>query len=157
MMDMRGRFALSFAFAAAAFSAPAFAQVTASADDAIRIEAPTASETNSARAEWYRQFSEAKPAENRPQWQAEPSQDFSMRLGGNSRWEVSVDKFTRLGASPLPREEVQAGATFKITPRLSVGGEVSISAEELNEVNDTARWENQSVEAGIRLKSAFKF
>lgn len=154
---MRGRFALSFAFAAAAFSAPAFAQVTASADDAIRIEAPTASETNSARAEWYRQFSEAKPAENRPQWQAEPSQDFSMRLGGNSRWEVSVDKFTRLGASPLPREEVQAGATFKITPRLSVGGEVSISAEELNEVNDTARWENQSVEAGIRLKSAFKF
>ncbi len=154
---MRGRFALSFAFAAAAFSAPAFAQVTASADDAIRIEAPTASETNSARAEWYRQFSEAKPAENRPQWQAEPSQDFSMRLGGNSRWEVSVDKFTRLGASPLPREEVQAGATFKITPRLSVGGEVSIRAEELNEVNDTARWENQSVEAGIRLKSAFKF
>ncbi len=154
---MRGRFALSFAFAAAAFSAPAFAQVTVSADDAIRIEAPTSSETNSARAEWYRQFSEAKPAENRPQWQAEPSQDFSMRLGGNSRWELSVDKFTRLGTSPLPREEVQAGANFKITPRFSVGGEVSIRAEELNELNDSARWEDQSVEAGIRLKSAFKF
>ncbi len=80
-----------------------------------------------------------------------------MRLGGNSRWELSVDKFTRLGTSPLPREEVQAGATFKITPRFSVGGEVSIGAEELNELNDSARWENQSVEAGIRLKSAFKF
>lgn len=153
---MRNRFALSFAFAAAAFSAPAFAQVTAT-DDAIRIEAPTLSETPSARPEWYRQFSEAKPAESRPQWQDEPNQDFSMRLGGDSRWELSVDKFTRLGISSLPREEVQAGATFKITPRFSVGGEVSIKADELNELNDSARWENQDVEAGIRLKSAFKF
>lgn len=153
---MHTRFALSFALAAAAFAAPAAAQVRAE-DEAIRIEAPTLSETNAARAEWYRQFSEAKPAENRPQWQAEPSQDFSMRLGGDSRWELSLDKFTRLGASPLPREEVQAGATFKITPRFSVGGEVSIRADELNELNDSARWENQDVEAGIRLKSAFKF
>jgi hypothetical protein len=80
-----------------------------------------------------------------------------MRLGGDSRWELSLDKFTRLGVSPLPREEVQAGATFKITPRFSVGGEVSIRADELNELNDSARWENQDVEAGIRLKSAFKF
>lgn len=153
---MYARFALSFALAAAAFSAPAFAQVSAE-NGAMRIEAPTSSETPSARAEWYRQFSEAKPAENRPQWQAEPSQDFSMRLGGNSRWELSVDKITRFGTSPLPREEVQAGATFKITPRFSVGGEVSIRADELNELNDSARWENQDVEAGIRLKSAFKF
>jgi hypothetical protein len=153
MMNMRARFALSFAFAAAAFSAPALAQVRAG-EDAIRIEAPTASETPSARAEWYRQFSESVSAENRPQWQEEPSQDFSVRIGGNSRWELSVDKFTRLGISPLPREEVQAGATFKITPRFSVGGEVSIRADELN---DASRWENQDVEAGIRLKSAFKF
>jgi opacity protein-like surface antigen len=153
---MRARFALTYALAAAAFAAPALAQVRAS-EDAIRIEAPTLSETPSARAEWYRQFSETKAADARPQWQAEPSQDFSMRLGGNSRWELSVDKFTRLGLSPLPREEVQAGATFKITPRFSVGGEVSIRADELNELNDASRWEKQDVEAGIRLKSAFKF
>lgn len=153
---MRGRFALSFALAAAALSAPALAQVRAD-DETIRIEAPTLSETNAARSEWYRQFSEGKPAEDRPQWQAEPNQDFSVRIGGNSRWELSVDKVTRLGNSPLPREEVQAGATFRITPRFSVGGEVSIRAEELNQLNDAARWESQEVEAGIRLKSAFKF
>ncbi|MGA1342303.1 MAG: NtrZ family periplasmic regulatory protein [Hyphomonas sp.] len=153
---MCARLSLSFALAAAAFAAPAAAQVRTE-DKAIRIEAPTLSETSAARAEWYRQFSEARPAENRPQWQAEPSQDFSMRLGGASRWELSLDKFTRLGLSPLPREEVQAGATFRFTPRFSVGGEVSIRADELNELNDSARWENQDVEAGIRLKSAFKF
>lgn len=153
---MRTHFALTFALAAAAFAAPAVAQVRAE-DDALRIEAPTLSETPAARAEWYRQFSESKPADGRLQWQAEPSQDFSMRIGGNSRWELSVDKFTRLGISQLPREEVQAGATFKITPRFSVGGEVSIRADEVSELNDSARWENQDVEAGIRLKSAFKF
>lgn len=153
---MYARLSLSFALAAAAFAAPAAAQMRTE-DKAIRIEAPTLSETSAARAEWYRQFSEARPAENRPQWQAEPSQDFSMRLGGASRWELSLDKFTRLGLSPLPREEVQAGATFRFTPRFSVGGEVSIRADELNELNDSARWENQDVEAGIRLKSAFKF
>lgn len=153
---MRSKFALSFAFAAVALAAPALAQVMP-ADDAIRIEAPTLSETPAARAEWYRQFSESKSSGSRPQWEAEPSQDFSMRLGGNSRWEVNLDKFTRLGTSPLPREEVQAGASFKITPRFSVGGELSIRAEELNSLNDSARWENQDVEAGIRLKSAFKF
>ncbi|MBA3068664.1 MAG: hypothetical protein FP825_09295 [Hyphomonas sp.] len=153
---MRSKFALSFAFAAVAFAAPALAQVMP-VDDAIRIEAPTLSETPAARAEWYRQFSESKSSGSRPQWEAEPSQDFSMRLGGNSRWELNLDKFTRLGTSPLPREEVQAGASFKITPRFSVGGEVSIRAEELNSLNDSARWENQDVEAGIRLKSAFKF
>lgn len=150
---MHSRFVLSFALAAAALSAPAAAQVSAG-DKAVRIEAPKSSETPSARAEWYRQFSEARPAENRPQWQAEPSQDFSMRIGGNSRWELSVDKITRLGSTPLPREEVQAGATFRISPYLSVGGEVTIGADELN---DAARWESQDVEAGIRLKSAFKF
>jgi len=153
---MGSRFALSFAFAAVVLAAPAIAQVRAE-DEALRIEAPTLSETPSARAEWYRQFSESKPAESRPQWQAEPNQDFSMRLGGNSRWELSLDKFTRLGVSPLPREEVQAGATFKITPRFSVGGEVSIRSDELNQLQDSARWEKQDVEAGIRLKSAFKF
>ncbi len=153
---MRAHFALTFALAAAAFAAPAVAQVRAE-DDALRIEAPTLSETPAARAEWYRQFSESKPSDNRLQWQDEPSQDFSMRIGGNSRWELSVDKFTRLGISQLPREEVQAGATFKITPRFSVGGEVSIRADELKELNDSARWENQDVEAGIRLRSAFKF
>lgn len=153
---MRACFALSFALAAAAFAAPAAAQVR-SDEDALRIEAPTLSESTAARSEWYRQFSEGKPAESRPQWQAEPNQDFSMRIGGNSRWELNVDKYTRLGVSPLPREEVQAGATFKITPRFSVGGEVSIRADELNQLNDSARWESQEVEAGIRLKSAFKF
>ncbi|PKP81356.1 MAG: hypothetical protein CVT79_11910 [Alphaproteobacteria bacterium HGW-Alphaproteobacteria-18] len=150
---MNTRFVLSFAIAAAAFALPVVAQERV-ASDVIRVEAPTLSETNSARSEWYRQFSEGKPPESRLQWQAEPNQDFSVQIGKDSRWQLNLDKVTRPGQTYLPREEVQAGATFRITPRLSVGGEVRIGAEELDSAN---RWENQEVEAGIRLKSAFKF
>lgn len=150
---MNTRLVLSFALAAAAFALPVVAQERATAD-AIRVDAPTLSETNSARSEWYRQFSEGKPPESRLQWQAEPNQDFSVQIGKDSRWQLNLDKVTRPGQTYLPREEVQAGATFRITPRLSVGGEVRIGAEE---IDSSTRWENQEVEAGIRLKSAFKF
>ncbi|AXE65960.1 NtrZ family periplasmic regulatory protein [Hyphomonas sp. NPDC076900] len=150
---MRADLILSFALAAAAFTLPAVAQERV-AGDAIRVEAPTLSETNSARSEWYRQFSEGKPAESRLQWQAEPNQDFSVQIGKDSRWQLNFDKVTRPGETYLPREEVQAGATFRVTPRFSVGGEVRIGADEFD---SSKRWENQDVEAGIRLKSAFKF
>ena len=49
---------------------------------------------------------------------------------------------------------MMAEAQFRITPRLSVGGELTIAAEELD---DASRWEDQEIEAGIRLRSAFKF
>ena len=150
---MRADIVLSFALAAAAFTLPAVAQERVTGD-VIRVEAPTLSETSSARSEWYRQFSEGKAPESRLQWQAEPNQDFSVQIGKDSRWQLNLDKVTRPGETYLPREEVQAGATFRITPRLSVGGEVRIGADELD---SSTRWENQDVEAGIRLKSAFKF
>ncbi len=150
---MRTNIILCFAFAAATFVMSAAAQERAGAD-AIRVDIPTRSETTEARTEWYRQFSEGRAPESRLEWQSEPSQDFSVQIGQNSRWQLNLDKVTRLGESPLPREEVQAGATFRITPRISVGGEVRIGSDELDA---SRRWESQDVEAGIRLKSAFKF
>lgn len=150
---MRLNFAFQFALAAAVFAAPAIAQ-EAVRENVIRVEAPTLSETTSGQTEWYRQFTSAQPQGARPQWQAEPTQDFSVTFGTGSRWQLNLDKVTRPGDSPLPREEMQAGATFNVTPRLSVGGDVRIGADQLN---DGSRWENRDVEAGIRLKSAFKF
>lgn len=118
------------------------------------VGAPTLSETPAARSEWYRQFSEGNPAEARLRWQAEPAYDFSVRIGRSSRWELNLDKLTRTSDPFLPREEVQAGATFRVTPQFSVGGDVRIGADELD---GSTRWESPDVEAGIRLRSAFKF
>lgn len=148
---------LGFAITAIAVSTvlalPAAGQEAVS-DNQIELSIPTLSETVAAESEWYRQFAATKPAETKPSWQAEPTEDFSMRFGDERRWQLNLDKVSRIGITPLPREEMQAGATFRITPRLSVGGELSVGADELN---DSQTWEDREVEAGIRLKSAFKF
>lgn len=152
---------MKLGFVISAFALSTALTMPAAAQDAVganplEVGAPTLSETPAAETEWYRQFAIAKPAEAKPVWQAEPTESFSMQFGGDTRWQLNLDKVSRpgLSISPLPREEMQAGATFRITPRLSVGGEVSVGADELN---DTQTWEDREVEAGIRLKSAFKF
>ena len=151
---MRLGLMLSSLIAITALALPAAAQED-SRPAAVAIEAPQLSETQAGKVDWYRQFAMSKPTEARPVWQAEPTEDLSMQFSGSDRWEFSLDKFSRpSAASPLPREEMQAGATFKITPRFSVGGEVSVGAEDLNSVS---QWEDRNVETGIRLKSAFKF
>jgi len=47
-----------------------------------------------------------------------------------------------------------AGADFKITPRISVGGEVMVGTK----ASESPQFFNQEeVETGIRLRSAFRF
>ena len=152
---MRLGLMLTCAIAITALAMPAAAQEDSRAS-AVTVETPQLSETKAGKVDWYRQFAQSKPADARPVWQAEPTEDLSMQFAGSDRWEFSLDKLSRPSAaiSPLPREEMQAGATFKITPRFSVGGEVSVGAEDLNAVS---QWEDRNVEAGIRLKSAFRF
>ena len=153
--DMRLGLMLSCVIVMTALALPAAAQDDSRA--AVTVEAPQLSDTQAGKVDWDRQFAYSKPSDARPVWQAEPSEDVSMQFSSSSdRWEFNLDKLSRPSAtlSPLPREEMQAGATFKITPRFSVGGEVSVGADDLNAVS---QWEDREVETGIRLKSAFKF
>ena len=152
---MRLGLVFSLTVAVAALAMPAVAQEAVPAP-ITQIDTPQLSDTKAGKVDWYRQFALTKPADARPVWQAEPTEDLSMQFSGTTRWEFSLDKLSRPSSSlsPLPREEMQAGATFRVTPRLSVGGEVSVGAEDLNNVT---QWEDRNVEAGIRLKSAFKF
>ena len=88
-----------------------------------------------------------------------PSDTWGLSWDQGERWSITVDRTLRrdqLLLSPLPREEMSASAMFKLTPRLSFGGEVSVGAESLNtdKLADPAEGE---VEAGIRLRSAFRF
>tara|TARA_R110000803_G_scaffold143278_1_gene209351 strand:- start:2935 stop:3387 length:453 start_codon:yes stop_codon:yes gene_type:complete len=144
---------LSITLISAMLALPAMAD-PAVADNVLTVQAPSLSESKAAEADWYRQFAQPKPADAKPVWQPEPTDDFSVQFGGNARWQLNLDMLTRPNSSPLPREQMQAGATFRVTPRFSVGGEVSVGAERLN---DTSQWEDSQLETGIRLKSAFKF
>lgn len=120
---------------------------------------PSLSETDQAEPDWYQQFTfntanADNPSVQTPAWQALPSKTFNLAWVKGDRWSVSVDLTSRDAASPLPREEMLAEAEFRITPRISIGGELSIGA---NELDDARQWEDQEIEAGIRLRSAFKF
>ena len=126
---MKSGLVLSLMLFSAVLAMPAMAD-PAMAETAMNVDAPSLSESKAAEADWYRQF------------------------GRNARWQLNLDMLTRPNSSPLPREQMQAGATFRVTPRFSVGGEVSLGAERLN---DSTQWEESQVETGIRLKSAFKF
>ncbi len=155
MQIMRLGLLLTCVFSATVLAMPAAAQED-SRLPTVTVDAPQLSETQAGKVDWYRQFAISKPVDARPVWQSESSEDVSMQFSGSDRWEFRIDKLSRPSASlsPLPRQEMQAGATFKITPRFSVGGEVSVGADDLNAVST---WEERDMETGVRLKSAFKF
>ncbi len=128
---------------------PAMAQ-----QDVPEMPAPTISETDQAEPDWFQKFSLNGANLDSPIWQSSPARTFNLAWIKGDRWSLSLDLTSRDQASPLAREEMLAEAEFRITPRISVGGELTIGAEELD---DTAQWEDQEIEAGIRLRSAFKF
>lgn len=129
----------------------------AMADDAvIDMPAPTLAETDTAQPDWFQQFTFSLPEETgNPLVEVEPSKTLKLAWVKGDRWNVSVDMTSRDELSPYPREEMSAEANFLITPRISVGGELSIAADELDQVGINNQ--DGQVEAGIRLRSAFKF
>jgi hypothetical protein len=118
------------------------------------MPAPTISETDEAQPDWYQQFTFSSNDMTAPSWQAAPSQSFNLSWVKGDRWSVSVDLTSRDGSTPLPSEEMSAGADFLITPRISVGGAVRIGTTE-RELIELAP--EEQTEAGIQRRSAFKF
>lgn len=149
---MRRKLILSGIFAAT-LAMPALAQEVVQ-NSPIKLDAPKISETELATPEWFKSFTQISGADESPIFQLSPERDVSLSWTKGTRWALSIDLKTRDEASPLPREEMRAGATFRLTPRISVGGEVSVGAQELD---DRALWEEEQLETGIRLQSAFKF
>lgn len=117
----------------------------------VTNDAPVASDSIP---DWYQRFSTTEGAEGAPNWVAASENDVELRILRSRRWNLQLAMKSREGETGLPREEMWAGASFNITSRLSIGGAVSVGAEDLG---PTAEWGNQEVETGIRLQSAFKF
>ena len=152
-MNRYGLATLGF-FTALAFSANADEPVEA---ELLGMDAPTVAEASEPEPEWYRQFTIAAPSvrvTDNPAIQSAPDEDVRFAWLEGKRWTFSIDLTTRPDDSPLPKEEMSAGATFQITPRISVGGDLSVGA---NELEHTSPWQQEDVEAGIRLRSAFRF
>lgn len=107
--------------------------------------------------EWKKSFTLSES----PSTSADPNPSLSyqedaqaFQWGGNGRWMMNLNMVSRPVESPLPREEMRAGATYQFTPRFSLGGSVSVGAQELDNVT---QWKEQEVQAGVKLKTTFKF
>jgi len=104
--------------------------------------------------DWYQRFSTTDLENGYEDWTGNSETDVQLNLSPTNRWNLQLGLTSREGQTGLPREEMRAGATFNITPRLSFGGSVSVGSDELG---PDAKWGEQEVETGIRLQSAFKF
>ena len=104
--------------------------------------------------DWYQRFTFREGEAQRPVWTGASERDVAYNWNKGERWQLQLSVTSREGDTGLPREEMQAGASFNITPRFSFGGSVSVGADDLG---PGAVGSQQQLETGIRLKSAFKF
>lgn len=104
---------------------------------------------------WYERFTFDFEESGVPQTSLDLTEDArSFSWGENSRWSVNFNLISRSVESPLPREEMSAGARYNFTPRFSIGGQVSVGA---NELDDSSKWTEQDIEAGVKLETSLKF
>ena len=104
--------------------------------------------------DWYQRFTFREGEAQRPVWNGVSEQDVQYNWNKGERWQLQLALTSREGDTGLAREEMEAGATFNITPRFSFGGSVRVGADDLD---PRAVGNQQQIETGIRLKSAFKF
>ncbi|MEM7007284.1 MAG: NtrZ family periplasmic regulatory protein [Pseudomonadota bacterium] len=144
---------LSFVTVAAAL--PATAQERLDLDS--RLPLKTTADSDEAVPEWYQRFTFRDSLETRPAWTgSQEDRDVEMTFVESRRWKLRLGLTTRDGRTGFAREEMSAGATFNITPRFSIGGAVSLGAEDFTPGKDE-KFNSQELETGIRLQSAFKF
>ncbi len=78
--------------------------------------------------------------------------DFAWRPGG--KWGLTIDLTTRQQNNVLPREELQAGAYYQVTPRFRFGGGLMLKGDS---IGSPETWKQEQPDAGVRLSSAFSF
>lgn len=151
---------LTLGILALGVAASANAAIAQSAEDIAPVQMPAETAADAkGEPEWFRQFSFASDAD--PGTLIAPSSEdkWGLSFGSGERWSITIDRTTRdnfTEVTPLPREEFSAGAMFRLTPRFSVGGEVNVGGETLD-VEQLTSDGDEEMEAGIRLRSAFKF
>ena len=129
----------------------AFAQ---DAEEARKLPITAPASSDAAVPDWYQRFTFREGEAQRPVWTGASEQDVQYNWNKGERWQLQLALTSRDGDTGLAREEMEAGATFNITPRFSFGGSVRLGADDLD---PRAVGNQQQIETGIRLKSAFKF
>lgn len=79
----------------------------------------------------------------------------------NQRWGVTVDIREGERVNPRldlrPEDQTAVGAYYQFTPRVRLGGEVSVGAAQRAPVAPAGRRAEDEAAAGVRIESAFRF
>jgi hypothetical protein len=134
--------------AAASAVGAAHAQETVADRQAVRAETP-----------WYERFTYSPPALNGGSTALTDRRPSSTWVQ-DGRWSVRVDAQENRGPaalSPAPRDSAALGAFYQFTPRLRVGGQVTVAEPPTRAQPPVNREEPSQPDAGVKLESAFRF
>jgi hypothetical protein len=138
----------AFGVAVAASGGSAHAQSTLAERTATAAEVP-----------WYERFTYSSGAtEKLPSWSSVNPRDPNMPLA-SARWGFTVnvgeEEMVRAADGLAPRGEAAVGAFYRFSPRVRVGGQVSVAPQP---VSPGARGRQETEDApGVKLESAFRF
>jgi hypothetical protein len=79
--------------------------------------------------------------------------ELSWKPGG--KWGIKLDLTSRSENVLLPKEEVEAGLSYQITPRFRFGGSLTLNGDSLSRPDQD--FTREVDEAAVRLESAFSF
>lgn len=135
--------------AVAASGGSAYAQSTLAERSAAAAEVP-----------WYERFTySSSGSEQIPAWSAINPRDPNAPVAG-ARWgfTVNVGEEERLRASEglAPKGEAAVGAFYRFSPRVRVGGQVSVAPQPVT-TGARGRQDAEDNTPGVKLESAFRF
>jgi hypothetical protein len=125
--------------------------------------APIAGPTNapgsaSAAVPWYQRFTTSTGITESITGESENDRQLAPAWTLNQRWGLTVDVREAQRIERLPEggrgDQTSVGAYYQFTPRVRVGGEVSVEQQPLSPAPGV---EEDEPRAGVRLESAFRF
>jgi hypothetical protein len=108
---------------------------------------------------WYERFTySAGVSEAPPSWSAINPRDPKAPVA-SARWGVTVnvgeEERLRTAEDITPRKESAVGAFYRFSPRVRVGGQVSVAPQPVTP--GVPRRQQEEDSAGVKLESAFRF
>jgi hypothetical protein len=108
---------------------------------------------------WYQRFTTSTGVTESITGESENDRLLSPAWTLNNRWGVTLDVREAQRIERLPEasrgDQASVGAYYQFTPRVRLGGEVSVETEQ--PLTQTPGLEEDEPRAGVRLESAFRF
>ena len=131
--------------------------MTAGAAHAETKKAPIIDQSASLNAEapWFQRFTTSAGATNGAHLAPAPPNEQTITWQATDKWGLTLNLRDADRSRLTSRDEASLGAFYHFTPRIRVGGELSVSDSPAATTN--ALDDNKDMSAGVKLESAFKF